>query len=94
MISHRNVISNILQITASEKSWRDAQKTKDGQYYTDVLLGLLPQSHIYGLIVMCHAGPFRGDQVIVLPKFELETYMAAVQNYKITSLFVVGSPSH
>ncbi|KAL2856373.1 hypothetical protein BJX68DRAFT_253496 [Aspergillus pseudodeflectus] len=89
MISHRNVISNILQITASEKSWRDGQKTKDGQYYTDVLLGLLPQSHIYGLIVMCHAGPFRGDQVIVLPKFELETYMAAVQNFKITSLFVV-----
>ncbi|KAL2817124.1 hypothetical protein BJX63DRAFT_117111 [Aspergillus granulosus] len=89
MISHRNVISNILQISASEKSWRDAQKTTDGQYYTDVLLGLLPQSHIYGLIVMCHAGPFRGDQVIVLPKFELDTYMAAVQNFKITSLFVV-----
>ncbi|KAL4873960.1 hypothetical protein BDV12DRAFT_181862 [Aspergillus spectabilis] len=89
MISHRNVISNVLQITAFEKSWRDSQKTADGSYYTDVLLGLLPQSHIYGLVVMCHAGPFRGDQVIVLPKFELKTYMAAVQNFKITSLFVV-----
>ncbi|KAL3460846.1 hypothetical protein BJX64DRAFT_278274 [Aspergillus heterothallicus] len=89
MISHRNVMSNILQISASEKSWRDTQKTTNGEYYTDVLLGLLPQSHIYGLIVMCHAGPFRGDQVIVLPKFDLGTYMAAVQNFKITSLFVV-----
>ncbi|KAL4920704.1 hypothetical protein BDW62DRAFT_176072 [Aspergillus aurantiobrunneus] len=89
MISHRNVIANVLQITAFEKSWRDSQKTADGSYYTDVLLGLLPQSHIYGLVVMCHAGPFRGDQVIVLPKFELRTYMAAVQNFKISSLFVV-----
>ncbi|OJJ04283.1 hypothetical protein ASPVEDRAFT_85686 [Aspergillus versicolor CBS 583.65] len=89
MISHRNVIANVLQITALEKTWRDKQKTADGNYYTDVLLGLLPQSHIYGLIVMCHAGPFRGDQVIVLPKFELRTYMAAVQNFKISTLFVV-----
>ncbi|KAL2818174.1 hypothetical protein BDW59DRAFT_175248 [Aspergillus cavernicola] len=89
MISHRNVIANVLQITAFEKSWRDSQRTPDGRYYTDVLLGLLPQSHIYGLVVMCHAGPFRGDQVIVLPKFELRTYMAAVQKYRISSLFVV-----
>lgn len=90
MISHRNVIANVLQIAAFEKSWRDKQKTADGNYYTDVLLGLLPQSHIYGLVVMCHAGPFRGDQVIVLPKFELGTYMAAVQNFKISTLFVVS----
>ncbi|KAL4958313.1 hypothetical protein BDW69DRAFT_190970 [Aspergillus filifer] len=89
MISHRNVISNVLQVTAFEKSWRDSQKTPDSSYYTDVLLGLLPQSHIYGLVVMCHCGPFRGDQVIVLPKFELGTYMAAVQNFKISTLFVV-----
>ncbi|KAL4884284.1 hypothetical protein BJY04DRAFT_206085 [Aspergillus karnatakaensis] len=89
MISHRNVIANVLQMTAFEKSWRDSQKTPDGRYYTEVLLGLLPQSHIYGLIVMCHAGPFRGDQLVVLPKFELKTYMAAVQDYKINTLFVV-----
>ncbi|KAL4932940.1 acyl--CoA ligase [Aspergillus undulatus] len=89
MISHRNVIANVLQMTAFEKSWRDSQKTADGSYYTDVLLGLLPQSHIYGLVVMCHCGPFRGDQVVVLPRFELGTYLKAVQNFKISTLFVV-----
>ncbi|KAL4782212.1 hypothetical protein BJX76DRAFT_359200 [Aspergillus varians] len=89
MISHRNVIANVLQFTAIEKSWRDSQKTADGNYYTDVTLGLLPQSHIYGLIVISHCGPFRGDQIIVLPKFELRTYLAAVQNFKISSLLVV-----
>ncbi|KKK21720.1 phenylacetyl-CoA ligase [Aspergillus ochraceoroseus] len=89
MISHRNVIANVLQITAFEKSWRDAQSTPGGAYYTDVVLGLLPQSHIYGLVVMCHCGPFRGDQVVVLPKFELRSFMAAVQNFRISALFVV-----
>ncbi|KAL4738401.1 hypothetical protein BDV11DRAFT_215974 [Aspergillus similis] len=89
MIAHRNVIANVLQMTALEKSWRDARRNADGSYYSDVLLGLLPQSHIYGLVVICHAGTFRGDQVIVLPKFELRTCLAAVQRFKISVLFVV-----
>ncbi|KAL3476937.1 hypothetical protein BJX99DRAFT_227197 [Aspergillus californicus] len=89
MISHRNVISNVLQIKALEESWRAKQKTADGRPYTDVILGLLPQSHIYGLVVMCHAAPFRGDQVIVLPKFELGSYLAAIQQYRISVLCVV-----
>ncbi|EAW12641.1 acyl--CoA ligase [Aspergillus clavatus NRRL 1] len=89
MISHRNVIANVLQIAASEKSWR-ASLTKPGSpQHMDVVLGLLPQSHIYALVVTCHAGPFRGDQVIVLPKFELNTYLSAIQNFKITGLYVV-----
>lgn len=90
MISHRNVIANVLQFSTLDKSWRDKQKTADGSYYTDVTLGLLPQSHIYGLIVICHAAPFRGDQVIVLPRFELRMFLDAVQKYKISSLFVVS----
>jgi acyl-CoA synthetase (AMP-forming)/AMP-acid ligase II len=89
MISHRNVIANTLQITASEKTWRDSQTPTGGLRYTDIALGLLPYSHIYALVVICHAGPFRGDQVIVLPKFELKSYLSAIQQFKIRSLFLV-----
>ncbi|KAJ5461804.1 Acyl-CoA ligase inpC [Penicillium daleae] len=90
MISHRNVIANSLQITAFEKSHRDARQPKDEKFVnSDVSLGLLPQSHIYALVVMCHAGPYRGDQIIVLPKFELNSYLASIQNFKIKSLFLV-----
>ncbi|KAE8153544.1 hypothetical protein BDV25DRAFT_127200 [Aspergillus avenaceus] len=90
MISHRNVIANVLQIKAFEKDYRGSLPAPENySRYSEVSLGLLPQSHIYALVVMCHAGPYRGDQIIVLPKFELKTYLAAIQNFKIHSLFLV-----
>ncbi|GAB1213001.1 hypothetical protein ATERTT37_002150 [Aspergillus terreus] len=88
MIAHRNVIANVLQIATFEKSWRDTLGAP-GQPYTDVGLGLLPQSHIYALVVICHTGTFRGDQTIVLPKFEINSYLRAIQDFKIASLFLV-----
>jgi acyl-CoA synthetase (AMP-forming)/AMP-acid ligase II len=90
MISHRNVIANTLQIQAFERNHREAKQPKDGNsVYSEVSLGLLPQSHIYALVVICHAGAYRGDQIIVLPKFELKSYLASIQKFKITSLFLV-----
>lgn len=86
MISHRNVIANTLQITAFEESWRDSL----GPAFTEVVLGLLPQSHIYALVVICHVGPYRGDQVVILPKFEFKSYLSAIQDFKINSLFLVS----
>lgn len=87
-ISHHNVIANTLQIKAFEQNYRDGGDTKPAN--TEVALGLLPQSHIYGLVVICHAGTYRGDQTIVLPKFELKSYLNAIQRYKITTLFLVS----
>lgn len=91
MISHRNVISNTLQVTAFENSHRQASRPQDGHsVFSEVSLGLLPQSHIYSLVVICHAGAYRGDQTIILPKFDLKSYLAAIQNFKITALFLVS----
>ncbi|KAI9875086.1 MAG: hypothetical protein M1830_008880 [Pleopsidium flavum] len=90
MISHRNVISNILQISTFEKPYRDSLRDPGIQSdYTDVALGLLPQSHIYSLVVICHATTYRGDQVINLPKFELRQYLDAIQRFKINTLYLV-----
>jgi acyl-CoA synthetase (AMP-forming)/AMP-acid ligase II len=57
--------------------------------YTENVLGLLPMSHIYGLVVICHASVYRGDGVVVLPKFEFASTLQAIQDYKINSLFLV-----
>jgi acyl-CoA synthetase (AMP-forming)/AMP-acid ligase II len=89
MISHRNVIANTLQITAFESNHRESLKTVCNAF-TDIALGLLPQSHIYGLVVICHAGPYRGDQTIILPKFNLSQYLSAVQEFNIRTLFLVS----
>lgn len=90
MISHRNVIANVLQAVVFEKKPReDAARASGKKYGQEITLGLLPQSHIYALVVINHAGPYRGDQVIILPKFDLKSYLAAIQNFKITGLFLV-----
>ena len=90
MISHRNVIANVLQIHAFEKSTRDARPAAER---TDVCLGLLPLSHIYGLVVIAGASTYRGDGVIILPKFELQSYLYAIQTYKIQTLYLVSMSS-
>lgn len=56
---------------------------------TQASLGLLPFSHIYGLVVVSYTNTYRGDSVVVLPKFEMKTFLAAVQNHKINQLYVV-----
>lgn len=90
MISHRNVISNVLQIEIYEKPARDARPESER---TEVGLGLLPLSHIYGLVVIAQASTYRGDGVIILPKFELQSYLHAIQTYKIRTLYLVSGLS-
>jgi acyl-CoA synthetase (AMP-forming)/AMP-acid ligase II len=84
MISHRNVIANVLQISAYETPARNLWKDK-----SEVALGLLPLSHIYGLVVIAQASTWRGDETIILPKFELQSYLNAIQTYKIACLYLV-----
>lgn len=91
MISHRNVIANVLQISMFEKPSRDRTNSPASMFdFTGVVLGILPQSHIYSLVVVCHAATYRGDQVINLPRFEIHQFLNAIQRFKISSLYLVS----
>jgi long-subunit acyl-CoA synthetase (AMP-forming) len=81
-----------VQIATFEKPYRDTiiNDVRNQSDYTEMTLGLLPMSHIYSLVVICHAGVYRGDGVVVLPKFEFETTLQAIQDYKINALFLVS----
>jgi acyl-CoA synthetase (AMP-forming)/AMP-acid ligase II len=81
MISHYNVIANIIQLSTYESFYRNQQGI-----HSQSVLGLLPFSHAYGLVVMAHVAPYRGDEVIVLPKYKLETLLTAVQRFKIEQI--------
>lgn len=90
MISHRNVIANTLQLYTHETPARqELMKSQNLQSYTENCLGLLPMSHIYGLIVISHVGPYRGDGVIVLPKYDFKNLLQVIQDYKISMLYLV-----
>jgi long-subunit acyl-CoA synthetase (AMP-forming) len=85
-----NVIANTLQIkTYDEPARKKMQQPGTQSDYTENVLGLLPMSHIYSLIVICHVSAYRGDGVIVLPKFEFAQMLGSIQRFKINALYLV-----
>ncbi|KAJ8109614.1 hypothetical protein ONZ43_g6084 [Nemania bipapillata] len=84
MIAHRNVIANLMQIRWHE----DAGRRQNG-VETQTQIGLLPLSHIYGLVVIANAGAYRGDGTIILPRFELTTLLESIQRFKINFMHLV-----
>jgi ribosome assembly protein SQT1 len=89
MISHHNVISNVLQITVFDHAFRETLRDPMQKHYVENVLALLPMSHIYALVVMCHTGPYRGDGAIVLPKFEMQMLLNSIQKFRINTLYLV-----
>ncbi len=88
MIAHRNVIANMMQIRWHEEVGRRAHGVE-----TQVQIGLLPLSHIYGLVVVAAAGIYRGDNVVILPRFELKTLLECVQKFKVNMMHLVSQSS-
>ncbi|RMY66037.1 hypothetical protein D0862_15227 [Hortaea werneckii] len=90
MISHKNVIANTLQFVTHEKPCRDAlAKEHNIPEYTESCLGLLPFSHIYGLVVINHASIYRGDGVVVLPKYDFHVLLQTIQRFHLQMLYLV-----
>jgi long-subunit acyl-CoA synthetase (AMP-forming) len=84
MIAHINVIANMMQIR-----WHDSvgRKAKGGPI--QITLGLLPLSHIYGLVVIALSSVYNGDGVIILPKYEIKSLLETIQKFKINFLYLV-----
>ncbi|KAF3910801.1 hypothetical protein ABW20_dc0103169 [Dactylellina cionopaga] len=82
LISHFNVITNIVQIVEYSKSFRDFSKPTS-------VLALLPQSHIYALVVINQFEPYAGNSAVILPKFEIQSFLSCIQNFKLSFLYLV-----
>ncbi|KAI1350627.1 hypothetical protein F5Y01DRAFT_147180 [Xylaria sp. FL0043] len=84
MISHRNVIANIMQIR-----WHEDLGRRQKGVETQTNIGLLPMSHIYALIVVANTSVYRGDGVVVLPRFGLKIFLDCIQRFKINFMHLV-----
>ncbi|KAF5621522.1 phenylacetyl ligase [Fusarium tjaetaba] len=84
MLSHYNIISGIIQTCTFDSVSRKADGVD-----TQVMLGVLPFSHVFGLMLITHLGTYRGDEIIVMPRFEFEPFLAAVSRFKIHQLPIV-----
>ncbi|MGV9986417.1 4-coumarate--CoA ligase family protein [Streptomyces olivaceus] len=77
MLTHRQIATNLAQLEPSMPSAPG-----------DRVLAVLPFFHIYGLTALMNAPLRLGATVVVLPRFDLEQFLAAIQNHRITSLYV------
>ena len=78
--SHHNMTS---QVQAFNTTCEPLQRGKD------VILGILPFGHIYGLTCLLHHPLIRGVPVVVLPRFEEHGVLSAIERFRITWGLVV-----
>jgi acyl-CoA synthetase (AMP-forming)/AMP-acid ligase II len=77
MLTHRNLVANIAQTLAVR------------QFGTgESLVAVLPFFHIYGMQVLMNCGLRAGAAIVTLPRFDLEQFLKAHQDYRITRSFV------
>ena len=61
-------------------SYRTPMMVRPGE---DVLLGLLPFYHIYGLVIVQFGALARGTKLVTIPRFEPNTFLEAIQNHRV-----------
>ena len=77
MLTHANLMANVDQINA----WLPMVK-----YGRERLVGLLPFSHSFGLTACLNWPMSRAATIIVLPRFEMDGFLAALKKYRPTML--------
>ena len=82
MLTHRNLWSNLEQISALE-----SRRPRDG----DLALGVLPLFHVFGLNVVLHLGLWSGSTVVLCGRFDPVETAELVQRHRITH--VAGAPA-
>ncbi|RAL03398.1 acyl--CoA ligase [Aspergillus ibericus CBS 121593] len=87
MLSHRNIVANVLQLSAGEAGNLTWNGGADGK--GDRVLAFLPFFHIYGLNCLVHQTIYQGYELVVMTKFDIEKWCSHVQNYRITFSYVV-----
>lgn len=75
VLQHRNLVANCFQV----KSW--CTDYRDGQ---EVVLGVLPFFHSYGLSTILNLGLLNGAKLVLLPRFVLEDVLKTIDKQKPT----------
>ncbi|KAJ3337027.1 hypothetical protein HDU93_001746 [Gonapodya sp. JEL0774] len=78
--SHRNIITNVLQVAADGTGMALAG---------DTIVGVLPFYHCYGLTYTVHWAVYSGLRNVVFGQFKLETFLEAVAKYKVNVAHLV-----
>ncbi|EMD85583.1 hypothetical protein COCC4DRAFT_151733 [Bipolaris maydis ATCC 48331] len=89
LISHYNVISNIIQMHTTERSVRKERLSLARSTELDIGICVLPLSHIYALVAIAHTSFYRGDKCVIMPKYEINSFLQAIEMFKVSLLYLV-----
>jgi acyl-CoA synthetase (AMP-forming)/AMP-acid ligase II len=78
MLTHRNLVANVNQANAS-------LQVGPG----DVLIGVLPFFHIYGMTTIMNLALHAGAKIVTMPRFELEQFLDLIEAHSVTHIFIV-----
>ena len=82
--THRNVVANVYMMRA----WSMPIGLNQGQ---EVVMGVMPLFHIYGMVTVLHFSVLTGSAMVLLPRFETEKVLNAINRYK--PAFFPGVPT-
>ncbi len=88
MLSHRNLVANLLQSMPYEGNYL-LPSNKDDIGTRGTLLVPLPFFHIYGMICGMFMPLLTGGKLIFMPAFDLIKFLELIQTYKVTRALVV-----
>jgi len=78
MLTHRNLVASVFRLGLVDRVTED-----------DVVLAALPLSHIFGLLATMHLTLAHGATMVILPRFDAGSFLAAVEDYGVTGASVV-----
>ncbi len=76
-LTHQNMVANLGQIATGIFA------------ESDVIAGVPPFFHIYGLTVVLQLGLYLGATDVILPRFEMNAFVDSVERYQITHVNLV-----
>ena len=80
MLSHRNLVMNVEQTLSA---------LDGGMRESDVVMGVLPFFHIYGMVVVMSLALRAGATVVSMPRFDLAQFLGLVQEHRATVAYLV-----
>jgi PAS domain S-box-containing protein len=78
MLTHFNLVADLVQMQAVERMAAE-----------EVVMGVVPFYHIYGFNVVLNLTLHAGATLVVLPRFNVEEFLRAMQDHSVTTAFLV-----
>lgn len=73
MLTHRNLVTMLRQLEVTESVLQD-----------DMMICVVPMSHLYGLHVLVNQGLGQGATIVTLPRYDLDQFLGKLEQYKVT----------